>query len=185
MPSEWLLRFRALKGCHAFSETCADSLNSRDSSDGNRILLSGATHGRAIEAIEAIGTEHSEKLSGEKRPNAQVDWRALFEERAAIHFDGEHTRDEAEALAWGEIQNRWHLENGHRVPRDLCAGCRRSIGASEALDLIDGNRVHLTNSNFCLVQHGNRWRANATRALLVLGLPPPRFDPSAWLRLSG
>jgi hypothetical protein len=21
--------------------------------------------------------------------------------------------------------------------------------------------VHLTNSNFCLVQHGNRWRANS------------------------
>jgi hypothetical protein len=179
MPSEWLLRFRALRGGHDYSETCADSLNSLDSSAGNCVPLSNATDGRAIEAIEAISTEHSERPSGEERPNSQVDWRALFEERAAIReFDGGYTRKQAEALAWGEIQNRWHLEHVHRVPRYLCAGCRRPIGASEALDLVDGNRVHLTNSNFCLIQHGNRWRANATRALLALGLQPPTSGPA-------
>jgi hypothetical protein len=157
-------------------ETCADSLNSPDSSAADYIRLNNTTDERATGAIEAIGTEHSERPSGEERSNSQVDWRALYEERAAIcEFDGGYTRNEAEALAWGEIENRWHLEHGHRVPRDLCAGCRRPIGASEALDLIDGNRVHLTNSNFCLLQHGNRWRANATRALLALGLRPPTF----------
>jgi len=176
MPSEWLLRFRALRGGHDHSETCADSRNSPDSSAADYVRLSNATDERATGAIEAIGTEYSERPSGEERSNSQVDWRALYEERAAIcEFDGGYTRNEAEALAWGEIENRWHLEHGHRVPRDLCAGCRRPIGASEALDLIDGNRVHLTNSNFCLLQHGNRWRANATRALLALGLRPPTF----------
>jgi hypothetical protein len=150
MPSEWLLRFRALRGGHGCSEICADSLYSLDSSAGNCVPLSSATDGRPIEAIEAIGTEYSKRPSGEGRSNAQVDWHALFEERAAIReFGGRHTRNDAEALAWSEIQNRWHLKHGHRVPRDLCAGCRRPIGASEALDLIDGNRVHLTNSNSC------------------------------------
>jgi hypothetical protein len=174
MPSEWLLRFRALRGGHDYSQTCADSLNSLDSSAGNCVPLSNTTYDRAIEAIEAIGTEHSERPSGEERPNSQVDWRALFEERAGIReFDGGYTRNEAEALAWGEIENRWHLKHGERVPRDLCAGCRRPIGSTDVLDLIDGNRVHIAASQDCLIRHGNRWRANATRALLALGLQPP------------
>jgi hypothetical protein len=103
------------------------------------------------------------------------DWRYFYEERAAIReYDGHYTRAEAEVLAWGQLQDRWHFEHGVRVPRDLCAGCRQSIGSADALDLIDGNRVHLRGDRDCLVQHGERWRAAATRALLALGLRPPQ-----------
>src|SRR5262249_48129218 len=99
-------------------------------------------------------------------------WLDLYEERAAIRqYDGRYTRAEAEVLAWGETENRWHLKHGERVPRD------RPIGSADVLDLIDGNRGHITASHDCLMRHGSRWRANATRALLALGLRPPT---SAW-----
>jgi hypothetical protein len=101
------------------------------------------------------------------------DWRYLYEERAAIReYDGHYTRAQAERLAWSEMQSRWHMERGERVSRGLCAGCRRSIGSAKVLDLIDGCRVHLTDDNACLVRHGERWRAAATRALIAHGLKP-------------
>jgi hypothetical protein len=99
------------------------------------------------------------------------DWRDLYQERAAIReHDGGYPRPEAERLAWSELEMRWHMQHGERVPRELCAGCRRSIGIARALDLIDGCRVHFTD-NDCLIRHGNRWRSAATSALLALGLP--------------
>jgi hypothetical protein len=97
----------------------------------------------------------------------------IYEERAAIReFDGHYSRAEAESLAWGDVLNRWHMRYGERVPRDLCAGCRRPIGSAKVLEMIDGNRVHLGDPD-CLVRHGERWRAAATRALLALGLRSP------------
>jgi hypothetical protein len=101
-------------------------------------------------------------------------WRDLYDERSAIRqYDGHYSRAEAEALAWSEVQTRWQMECGERVSRDLCAGCRRSIGTEKALDLIDGTRVHLDDENACLIRHGKRWRTAATRALMALGLRPP------------
>jgi hypothetical protein len=101
-------------------------------------------------------------------------WSDLYEERSAIReFDGGYSRAEAESHAWGELQNRRHLEHGERVPPDICAGCRRPIGSAAALDLIDGGRVHHQGNNCCLNRHGERWRAAATRALIALGLRPP------------
>lgn len=104
-------------------------------------------------------------------------WRDEYEERAAIReFDGHYSRAEAERLAWGELENRWHKERDDRVPADTCAGCRRSIGQSPALDLTDGNRVHDRPDHACLIQHGKRWRGAATRALIEMGLTPPATD---------
>jgi hypothetical protein len=65
------------------------------------------------------------------------------------------------------------MTHGERVPGRLCAGCRRPIGAAETLDLIDGNRVHDRPDNACLIWHGERWRAAASRALIAFGLEPP------------
>jgi hypothetical protein len=103
----------------------------------------------------------------------EPDWHDLYEERTAHReFDGGYTRPEAEKLAWSEIQNRWHAEHGERIPRDICAGCRRPIGSDEVLDLIDGTRVHITDKD-CLIRYGTHWRLAAARALMVLGLKPP------------
>jgi hypothetical protein len=104
-------------------------------------------------------------------------WSDLYKERAAIRqFDGGYPRDEAELLAWREVETRWHMAHGERVPRDLCAGCGHPIGEAEALDVIDGNRVHDCADNGCLIRHVERWRRAATRALVALGLRPPRAD---------
>jgi hypothetical protein len=47
---------------------------------------------------------------------------------------------------------------------------------AEALDLIDGCRVHIANESDCLIRHGERWRRDATRALVELGVKPPQED---------
>jgi len=108
------------------------------------------------------------------KPSKVQRWRDEFEERAAIReYDGGYTRAEAERLAWGEIENRWHKEHGERLSADICAGCRRPIDQSEALDQIDGNRVHVDRNFACLVKYGERWRGTARRALLDMGLKPP------------
>jgi hypothetical protein len=122
---------------------------------------------RKAEIIAAIAaTSHGTS-------DSVVDWRDWYEECVAIRqFDGGYTLEEAERLAWGEAQDRWHRACGERIPRDLCAGCRRPIGSIKALALIDGSRVHLDGGNACLVKHGERWRAAATRALMALGLRP-------------
>jgi len=92
-------------------------------------------------------------------PSAPADpdfWCDLFAERtAARQFGGGYTGVEAKRLAWGELQNRWHMAHGAHVPPHLCAGCDRPIATGQALDLIDGCRVHLANGSVdCLVKLG-------------------------------
>lgn len=123
---------------------------------------------------EIIAEMNSPSAGNQDIYRAVVDWHGWYEERAAIRqFDGGHTRDEAERLAWSEAEDRWHRTHGERIARNLCAGCRRPIGLSKALDLIDGSHVHVNNENTCLIRHGERWRGQATRALVALGLRPP------------
>ena len=104
-------------------------------------------------------------------------WRDLFEERAAIRqIDARYSRAEAERLAWGELQNRWHMGHGERVPPHLCAGCRQPVAKAATLDLIDSCRVHDATGHDCLIRWGERWRGAATRALVAMGLRRPA-DP--------
>jgi hypothetical protein len=79
---------------------------------------------------------------------------------------------EAEWLAWGELQCRWHRLHGERVPTSNCAGCRKPIVDAEALDPGDGVRVHFATAD-CLIRYGERWRSATTQALLAMGLTPP------------
>jgi hypothetical protein len=124
---------------------------------------------------EIIATITAATPSGQRAQRSVVNWRDRYEERAAIRqFDGGYTREEAERLAWSEIEDQWHLAHGERVPYDLCAGCRRSIGFAKALDLMDGNRAHHDIENACLIRHGERWRVAATRGLEALGMQAPR-----------
>jgi len=149
--------------------------------DGTDLVLKSFGPPPAPDVLDLVRVHKAEIIAvltaagAAKQPdNACVDWCGWYEERAAIRqFDGGHTREEAESLAWGEAEDRWHLQHGERVPRDRCAGCRRPIGSAVALDLADGNRVHHDHANICLTQHGDRWRAVATRALAAMGLRSP------------
>jgi hypothetical protein len=68
-------------------------------------------------------------------------------------------------LAKARREVRWHLDHGERVPRDICAGCRRPFRSPEVvLDLADDYRVHFPpgdNGYDCLIRHGERWRRTA------------------------
>jgi hypothetical protein len=106
-------------------------------------------------------------------------WSDLYEERAAHRqFDATYPRVEAELLAWREIEWRWHLAHRERASAGVCAGCDQVIRADEALDLIDGARVHIKDCS-CGIVYEQRWRSAATNALTALGLQPPATDEGA------
>jgi hypothetical protein len=71
----------------------------------------GAGAGSAIKAIKAtepaLQSFSSLMSRSENADGGPEFWRELHEERAAIRqFDGGYRRDEAERLAWGELQIR-------------------------------------------------------------------------------
>jgi hypothetical protein len=102
---------------------------------------------------------------------APPDWRVRHCE-ALVHWSSFHPAGEAAHIAWGEIENRWHMQHGERVPHWQCAGCRDPIGGRAALTLADGNRAHLDKLD-CLLSFGERWRCEATAGLKAFGLDPP------------
>jgi len=106
-----------------------------------------------------------------------ADWHHHFSERAAIReYDGDHSRSEAERLAYGECQMLWHHRHGLRPDRARCADCDELMSGAEVFDFGENGRVHFTGS--CLEAFGRRWRGAAEVALRALGVAPP----SGWER---
>jgi hypothetical protein len=101
-------------------------------------------------------------------------WRERFMTKAVQWTIGDRNREAAKRLAWGDLQNEWHELHGQRCPSWQCAGCNGPIGGLQALDLLDGNRVHFEPIE-CLIRFGKRWRSAADKALVAFGLVPP--DP--------
>ena len=177
--TDWLARFRELVKDDSRFSLGADSAIRANSSPLNGDRGADTRKTSAIGSIGPFGAAARESGRQSDTPNqsVEIDWQALFDERAAIReYDGRHTRAEAERLAWGALENRWHMQYGERVPPETCAGCRRPIGGEVALGLIDGCRVHDRRDHACLTQYGERWRLAATRALLALGLAPTKID---------
>jgi hypothetical protein len=138
--------------------------------DGDELVIRGPRHAEPVARM--LLSRKPEVI------RALVDatgWPARHRE-ALTHWRVLHPEHEAERLAWGELERRWNKLHGERVAADLCSGCRRQIGDGETLDLGDGNRVHFDNLE-CLLQHGERWRRAATRALVALGLRPSAGTP--------
>jgi hypothetical protein len=104
-----------------------------------------------------------------------VDWQKRHGE-ALAYWAVLHPADEAAGLAWGEMQNRWQRLHGKRFLGAQCAGCSEAIGSGPALDVADGSRVHLDTLD-CLIRYGQRWRGDASQALIAMGLPPPALPP--------
>jgi len=100
-----------------------------------------------------------------------ADWRARHRE-AVARWGSLHPADEAEQLAWGELEDRWHRLHGRRSLEWQCAGCGEPIGGMPTLTLADGNRVHLDKLD-CLLTFGERWRSEASAGLRASGLHPP------------
>jgi hypothetical protein len=99
-------------------------------------------------------------------------WRRELVVRTIDRLIPPRTPAEAEQLAFSFLVLEWHRRHATRVPRWQCAGCGEPIGTLTALDLADGNRVHL--STFaCVSRYGKRWRGAATNALAAMGLRVP------------
>jgi hypothetical protein len=107
-------------------------------------------------------------------PTPAADYFARHRE-ALAHWSAFHATGEAARIAWAEVENHWHMQYGERAPHWQCAGCHEPIGGLAALDLADGNRVHLDGAHGldCLLSFGECWRAEATAGLRTLGLDPP------------
>jgi hypothetical protein len=102
-------------------------------------------------------------------------WRDRLAARIVDWFHGDRGWQEAQGLAWGDVENEWHELHGQRWPSWQCAGCDALIGGSQALNLPDGNRVHFEPID-CLIRFGKRWRGAACEALVAFGLEPPGLD---------
>jgi hypothetical protein len=96
-------------------------------------------------------------------------WRERYTARTFEWLIGDRNWAEAKRLAWGDLENEWHEQHGQRWPAWQCAGCGKPISGAAALDLPDGNRVHLEPID-CLIAFGRRWRGDADAALVGLGL---------------
>jgi hypothetical protein len=101
------------------------------------------------------------------------DVRGAYDERAAIvEFDGQRPRAQAELMAWNEVAAAWYRDHGQHIQPALCAGCEQPLsGASNVLDLPNGERVHADREYTCVVAYGQRWTAAAATALAVMGIP--------------
>jgi hypothetical protein len=104
--------------------------------EGDKLVIRGP---RRAEPVARLVIEHKPAVMAALTPPFPKEWVALFAQRAAEWELGGRPRAEAERVAWAEVQSRWHLQHGERVTRDICAGCRRPIGAAPVLDLIGRN----------------------------------------------
>jgi hypothetical protein len=127
------------------------------------------------EILAALASERAAPDAGRDEHDAEW-WRREFHVRTTRWLIAPRTVDEAQRLAWGDLQNRWHDVHGRRVPSWQCAGCEKPIGGLPSVNQGDGNRVHQEPLE-CLIRFGKRWRGDATLGLLAFGLKrPDRVD---------
>jgi len=155
---------------------------------GDKLLVHGP---KRAEAVVKLLAEHKAEVLAALAPGASVSkcdrqseevdatearrWHDRLGARIAEWHHGDRDWEAAKRLAWGDLENEWHFQHGKRWPTWQCAGCDAPIGGSQALNLPDGNRVHFEPID-CLIRFGERWRGDASAALIALGLEPPRLD---------
>jgi hypothetical protein len=102
-------------------------------------------------------------------------WDQRFTALTCAWSVGKRDWQTARRLAWGDLQNEWHKNHGRQWPQWQCAGCGKPIGGLDVVNLPDGNRVHFEPID-CMIDFGRRWRGDARRALVGLGIEPPDFE---------
>jgi hypothetical protein len=147
------------------------------SADNRRLIVRAGLQAVPAELVERLRHAKDEVLV----TLATTSWQSQFEVRTIERqVGGARSRPEAEQLAWGDLQCRWHRLHRDLIPEWRCAGCGQPIGARAALTLGDHSRVHLDTAGLdCVLAYGRRWRAAATRALVDMGLRAPEADSSA------
>jgi hypothetical protein len=134
---------------------------------GDKLMVRGPKRADAV--VRLLAEHKSEVLAAlTPRPALPSYWKERFTARTYEWAKGKRCWEDAKRLAWGDLQNEWHELHGQRWPNE-CAGCDAPIGGREALDLPDGNRVHMEPID-CLINFGLRWRGEADATLVALGL---------------
>ena len=154
---------------------------------GDRLVVRGPKRAEAVvellaahkaEVLAALAPASASKCTDQDAAVAATEagrWRDRLATRIVDWFQEDRGWQEARRLAWGDVENEWHERHGQRWPSWQCAGCNAPLGGAQALNLPDGNRIHLDPIS-CLIRFGKRWRGDASEALVALGLEPPRLD---------
>jgi len=154
---------------------------------GDKLLVRGPKRAEAVvellaahkaEVLAALAPASTSKCTDRDAAVAGTEarrWCDLLATRITDWFHGDRGWEEAQRLAWGDVENAWHELHGRRCPSWQCAGCNAPLGGSQALNLPDGNRVHFEPID-CLIRFGKRWRGDASEALVAFGLEPPSLN---------
>ena len=145
--------------------------------DGGKLIVRTGSAPIPADLVRQLRAAKAALLTALSLPTETRDagwWRRQFTIRTLDRLIGNRDREEAERLAFNDLVIEWHRLHGEQVPRDLCAGCRRPLAGAEAIDMIDGSRIHIADGYDCLIRYGERWRRAATAGLRVLGLDPPQ-----------
>ena len=141
---------------------------------GDMLKITGP---KRAEPIVRLLAQHKTEILEALTPNKNGTsyWLQRFTARSFEWSNGKRDRNSARRIAWGDLENEWHHLYGRVWPAWQCAGCEKPIGGLDAVNLPDGNRVHLEPID-CLISYGWRWRGDADAALIALGLEPPAPD---------
>jgi hypothetical protein len=143
---------------------------------GDRLILRAGATAVPAELVWRIRQAKSELLAAVcPQDNETRYWHERFTALTFAWGAGKRDWESAKRLAWGDLQNEWHKKHGRRWPTWLCAGCEKLVGGLDSIDLADGNRVHVEALD-CMIEFGRRWRGDARRGLISLGLEPPDFE---------
>ena len=130
---------------------------------GDKLLVRGP---KRAEGVVKLLAAHKAKVLAALSPSSSEAsrWRDRFTAKAVQWFLGDRELEEAQRLAWGDLENEWHQLHGQRCLSLQCAGCDAPIGGSQAANLPDGSRMHFEPID-CLIRFGKRWRGEASEAL--------------------
>jgi len=143
---------------------------------GDRLILRAGATGVPAELVRRIREAKSELLAAVSPQGYETRyWHERFTALTFAWGAGKRDWQSARPLAWGDLQNKWHTKHGRRWPSWQCAGCEKPIGSLDSITLPDGNRVHFEPID-CILEFGRRWRGDARRALVALGLEAPDFE---------
>jgi hypothetical protein len=140
--------------------------------DGDKLVIRGP---KRAEPVARLLIEHKPEVLATLVPTQSPaqQWRHRYAARISHWFlRGRRPWQEAEALAYHEVLNEWHMLYGRRWPQSQCAGCDEPIADRATLTLADNNCIHFEDID-CLLRYGERWRGVAVAALQRLGLDPP------------
>ena len=145
--------------------------------EGDKLVIRGPKRAEPIARllIENKPAVMAVLVPAKTAPDAEHDssrawWRRHYLVRTINwELSGARSESRARRIAWGELEDCWYRLHGTRIPRWQCAGCGEPIGGLAALNLADGNHVHIDKLD-CLLSFGERWRNEATAALVAMGL---------------